>query len=310
MSFGMLRSLIMRAYVPASASAKALYAFIRDVFAEFKRDHGTLFAAAISFFGLVSFIPLMLLSVGVFGYVIGSHDVAFDAVIASTHEFLPISTNEIETYLRGLSNQSSVLSGLGLLGLLWSGTQVFVILQQVMDVALGVKEGVGFLRGRGVAVIIAAFAGILFTLSIALTSLLTAASRYRLAGFDPAGLRTVWDSIGVLLPILMSTLAFTLIYKYLPTRSIGTLGPVVGGATAGLLFEIAKFIFKLYVINFPSFHIVYGSLGSVVLLIVWIYYASVIAVLGAEVASAFVRHTNKYRGTAKPQTDATGWLGD
>lgn len=271
-----------------------VYDFISDVSMEYKKDHGTLFAAAISFFGLISFIPLILLAVGIFGMIIGSHDVALETVLKFAGEFIPIDIHDIEIYLSGLSGQSRVLSGLGLLGLLWSGTQVFVILQQVMNVALGVKENVSFLRGRWVALIIVASAGVLFILSIVFTSAMIAARHYRMVGFEADDFKSLWDFVAILLPIVISALAFTLIYKYLPTRSIGTSGPIAGGIAAGVLFEIAKYMFRIYVINVTQFHAVYGSLGSVVMLVIWIYYVSVIAVFGAEVASVYVKRMNKY----------------
>lgn len=270
-----------------------IYEFIRDVLAEYKRDHGTLFAAAISFFGLISFIPLMLLAVGVFGIIIGSYDVALENVLKFAREFIPIDIHDIEIYLRGLSAQSKLLSGLGLLGLLWSGTQVFVILQQVMNVALGVKENISFIRGRWVALVIVASAGLLFLLSIIFTSAIIAARHYQVTGFKPDDFKSIWDFAGIILPVVISALAFTLIYKYLPTKNIGTSGPVAGGITAGVLFEIAKYIFRFYVINIAHFHAVYGSLGSVVMLVIWTYYVSVIAVFGAEVASVYVKHSKE-----------------
>ncbi|MHB1457218.1 MAG: YihY/virulence factor BrkB family protein [Armatimonadota bacterium] len=271
-----------------------IYDFMREVFAEYNRDHGTLFAAAISFFGLISFIPLVLLAVGVFGIIIGSYDMALETVLKFARDFIPIDIHDVETYLRGLSSQSKVLSGLGLLGLLWSGTQVFVILQQVMNVALGVRENISFLRGRWVALLIVASAGILFLVSIAFTSIIIAGRHYQLPGFRPDDMKSIWDFISVLIPVIISTLAFTLIYKYLPTRSIGTSGPIAGGIAAGIFLEIAKYVFRFYVLNITRFHAVYGSLGSVVVLVFWTYYVAVIAVLGAEVASVYVKRIQKY----------------
>ncbi|MHB0997919.1 MAG: YihY/virulence factor BrkB family protein [Armatimonadota bacterium] len=268
---------------------KKIFAFIRDVIDEFNQDHATLFAAAISFFEMLSIIPLILLAVGVFGYIIGSYETALESIMSFIRNYVPVSTDELDTYLQNLSRQSGLLSGLGLLGLLWAGTQVFVILQQVMNVALGERREVGFIRSRGIALIIVAVTGILFLLSIALTSLLTAARHYELWGIQSDGLKPLWDFIGILLPIVISILAFTLIYKYLSTRDVGIKAALAGGITAGLLFELAKYLFRLYVMNIANFHAVYGSLGSVIVLVIWIYYVSIIAVLGAEVASVYFR---------------------
>ncbi len=267
------------------------YALGRDVIQEFGADRGTLFAAAISFFGLISLIPLMLLAIGIFGYIIGSYQTALETIVAFAQNFLPMGTDYLERNLDELSKQSGLLSGLGLVGLLWAGMQVFVILQQVMNIALGVDKHVGFLRARGVALIMVVVAGALFVLSIAITSLLTAIRHYHayLWGIGPNELQLFWDFVGVLGPMIISILAFSLMYKFLPTENIRTKGPVIGGITAGLLFELAKNAFRWYIMHFAHFNRIYGSLGSVVVLVVWIYYVSLITVLGAEVASVFAR---------------------
>jgi membrane protein len=70
---------------------------------------------------------------------------------------------------------------------------------------------------------------------------------------------------------------------------IGMICPLTGGITAGLLFELAKNVFRWYVIHFADFTRVYGSLGSVIVLVIWIYYVSMILVLGAEVACVCAR---------------------
>jgi membrane protein len=103
-----------------------------------------------------------------------------------------------------------------------------------------------------------------------------------------------WNFMGILIPIIMSILAFTILYRYLPSRNIGNVAPIIGGATAGLLFELAKYIYRIFVVNFANYHVVYGSLGSVVLLVIWTYYVSVIAILGAEVTSTYATYRSGY----------------
>ena len=271
---------------------RRVFSFIKDVFVEFSEDRGPLFAAAISFYGLISLIPLLLLGIAAFGYVIGS-EAARQQVVSFAKDFIPTGTEVLEQNLENLSKQSGLLGGLGLLGLLWTGSQVFVILQQVMNVALGAEKRVGFLRARAVALGTVVVVGALVGLSIGITSLLTAMRSFHVEpwGIRIDGLRFVWDFLGILLPVFISILAFTLVYKFLPRKNIGIAAPIIGGVTAGLLFEAAKHAFGWYVANIANFNRVYGSLGGVVILVLWIYYVSVITVLGAEVASVHSKQT-------------------
>ena len=91
----------------------------------------------------------------------------------------------------------------------------------------------------------------------------------------------------------MSILAFAVIYKFSSTVNIGATAPVIGGVTAGLLFEAAKHGFRWYVTNVTRFSAIYGPLTSVIVLATWIYYVSLITVLGAETASVYARHEGR-----------------
>jgi len=274
---------------------KRALAFLKEVHREFSEDRGLLFAAAISFFGLISLIPLLLLAVAVLGYITGSYDAAREQIVSVARDFIPVGTEALEQNLEAVSRQSGLLGGLGLLGLLWVGSQVFVILQQVMNVALGAKARVGFLRARATALAVVIVVGALFALSVGITSLLTAIRDFdvRIWSLGTDDLEVVWDFLGVLMPFVISILAFGLAYRFLPSKRIGTTGPIIGGITAGLLFEVAKHAFRWYVTDIANFSRIYGSLGGVVILVLWIYYVSVIAVLGAEVASVQARREGK-----------------
>lgn len=271
--------------------------FIRAVVVEFSQDRGFLFAAAISFFGLISLIPLVLLAVGIFGIVIGSREGALQQVLNFLNNFIPVGNDILETYLRTLSRESKVLSWIGFAGLLWAGMQVFIILQQVMNVALGATKKLGFFRVRAVAILLVLIAGGLFTVSIGITSTLAAARHYgpEILGIRVSSLYLLWRFVGILAPMLISTMAFTFIYKFAPTESIGTAGPIIGGVAAAVLFEVAKFAFKWYVTHIVNYSVVYGSLGSVVILVFWTYYVSVITVFGAEVASVYARREGGHK---------------
>jgi len=268
---------------------KAGWAFAREVWIEFYKDRGALFAAAISFFGLISLVPLMLLAIGIFARIVGSRETALQSVIAFINNFLPMGTDVLESYLLGLKKESSLLSGIGILGLLWAGMQVFVILQEVMNMAMGSVKRVSFARGRAVAIVLVVVAGMLLMLSVGITSLVAVLRRSDPFGLGTNGITAVFRVVGVLVPMIMSILAFTIIYKLCPTRRIGILGALIGGTTAGLLFEFAKNAFPWYTTHVAHFSFIYGSLGSVVVMVIWTYYVSLITVIGAEVTSVYVR---------------------
>lgn len=270
---------------------RKIYRFVRDVFREFAADNGGLVAAAMAFFGLLSVIPLLLLAVGVLGYVIGSQR-AFDQVIDLVRQYFPVGIDELRQNLDAIRRSSGVVSGVGLLGLLWTGSQIFVILQHVMNIALDAPERLGFIKARLRAIALVIIAGILFALSIGITWSITAISAYNIEvwGLTSDGLDPLWNLLTTLVPVVISIVMFFIIYKFLPTVEMETVGPLIAAVTAGLLFELAKWAFGWYVANFANFTAVYGSIGGVIVIVLWIYYLSMITVIGAEVASVYRKH--------------------
>jgi len=270
---------------------KKVYRLIADVLKEFSEDNGALVSAGMAFFGLLSLIPLLLLAVAALGYAIGSER-AFESVVGLVRQYLPTASSELRENLYAIRRSSGVVGGLGLLGLLWTGSQMFVILQLAMNIALDVNRKPGFVITRLRALGMVLLAGALFAASIALTWTIGALRAFDIAVFGLRGLKfdPFWDFVLSLLPIIVSMAMFFLIYKYLPTIEMGVVGPLIAGITAGALFEVAKWGFGLYVANFGNFSAVYGSIGGVVILMLWIYYVSLITVLGAEVASVYRKH--------------------
>ncbi len=87
----------------------------------------------------------------------------------------------------------------------------------------------------------------------------------------------------VLLPLLTTTLAFYLIYRLLPNRTVTTKSALIGAVVAGIFFEIAKRLFAYYVVNFPSQQAIYGAFATIPIFLLWIYLSWLIILLGAEI---------------------------
>jgi membrane protein len=89
-----------------------------------------------------------------------------------------------------------------------------------------------------------------------------------------------------LLALALLSGVFTALYRWLPKRRTPWLSALAGGVTAGVLFEIARVIFAFVVSRFPPGSIWTGTLGALVVIVFWTYYAALTFVLGAETASA------------------------
>ncbi|HZX09900.1 MAG TPA: YihY/virulence factor BrkB family protein [Acidobacteriota bacterium] len=93
----------------------------------------------------------------------------------------------------------------------------------------------------------------------------------------------------VLIYLCIETLFFAVSYTYLARKKVGFKNAITGGVIAAVLWEILKNIFGLYIVRVELYFLIYGALGSIVLLLLWFYYSILVYLLGAEISSRIKR---------------------
>ena len=255
---------------------------------EFGDDHCTLLAAAIAYYVLFSFIPLVTLMLAVFGFVMRdpqTQQSALDRILQT----IPLGQNVIFDSIRTVSGQSGALSVIGLVGLIWSSSGMFGAIRSALNIAWDAEPQHGFIRQKLLDVGAAFGVGILLVASMAGTILihffqtLSANSGTVLSG----PLQTAFTVAGVLLPAVISFVAFLLIYREVPNVHHRASDVWPGALLATVLFELSKHGFAFYVSHFNHYQAVYGVLGGVMLFMLWTYLGAIILLFGAEFASEF-----------------------
>lgn len=270
-------------------AARHIWRVAVEVFRKYTQDGGPLIAAAVSFFALLSLIPLALLGVWGLGLFLSSA-MAFQHVIDYLEDYLPGSSDFVVKYLLALVHSRRAIGWLGIAGLLWSDSQVFVMLELAMNVALRVPERRSLLQSRLLGVGMILLSGGSLALSLAITSTLTAIQGFSLPwlGWRPGDIPLLWSALGAVVPGLLALLSFSIVYRVVPNTRVPWRTAMKAGATAGLIWEVTKRAFTYYLAHAPIYSQnspIYGPIGGVVGLVLWIYYSSVILVLGAELAS-------------------------
>ena len=270
-----------------SPHAGKAWVFLRTLHKEFDNDNGAMVAAAMSFYTVLSVVPLLIVAIAILGHVLGGQQ-AYDRVFEHLGRlFAPGQAADIERLLQGIVRGRGTAGGVGLLVLLWAGSQTFVSLERAVNIAWNVRIRRGFVRQRLVAAAMVIAAAALLLVSLGLTTLtrLVMQTRVPVLRMYVADVRWAWDVMAVVPPLVITVVVFTLIYKFLPNRPVNIRHALAGGVVSGALWETAKHLFSWYVVEFAGYTAVYGSLASVILLMVWIYYSSIVMVIGAEVAA-------------------------
>jgi membrane protein len=264
---------------------------------EFFADNCSQMAAAISYYVLFSLFPLLIFLVGALGLFLQNSQLQND-IIDTVLENVPLSEdegrNDVTEAVRGVAGVGSGALGVfGLIGMAWSGSNMFGIIRRSINQAYDLEYQRPFVRQKLLDLSMVAGLGFFFMISIGATAFLRVV-RQRSEDIphlgdaaEQAGL--VWDFTSFLIPFALSFLAFFVIYWIVPATKVRPLEAVPGALVAAALFEATKVGFTFYLQNFGNYDVVFGSLGAVAAFLFWVYLSSNILLLGAEVASEYPR---------------------
>ena len=243
--------------------------------------------AALAFYTLFSIAPMLVIAVAVAGYVFGPH-VAETQVLEQLSALIgDTGANAIRDLLLSAhySDKKGFAAAVGIITLLVGATSVFGELQNTLDRIWNTpkkKHAVvwwQFIQGRILSIGLVLGVGFLLLVSLVASAAL-AALETMLGSF-----MTQWS---VILPVIdltlsfgMTTLLFAMIYKYVPRETIAWSDVWIGAVVTALLFTIGKFLIGIY-LGRSAFNSAYGAAGSLVVLLLWIYYSAQIFLLGAE----------------------------
>ncbi len=236
-------------------------------------------AASLSYYSLLSVFPLLIGAISVLGYIFPSALVQ-DELFNFFEKNLPTSLNLLRENIAAIIDMRGTLGILSLIGLFWSGGTLFSSIGRVADRAWGVKVYRSYFFRKGRDLILAVGTGIIFFISLGLTAISTILPVIEL----PFGI-TVTTVITHILAFILIFAVFLLIYKYIPNTRISWRDIWLSALIGGCIFEGINYIFSWYLIHFANYQLVYGSITSIIAFVVWIYFSSLILIVGIEVSA-------------------------
>lgn len=282
----------------ASGAISRLLSGARDfagrVYHKAGQDDIFFLAGGIAFNILLGAVPFLFLLISILGYVLRTYvDDPEAATMRYILEVLPASADMIEftrTTVGDLVGGSAQFGILGLVLLVWVSTRLIGSLRSALRSVFDVQEDRGIIGGKIFDAKMVVVAGTLFVANTAITVALEAAQTYgiELLGLSEGGVvRTARALFAQGLAFGFIFLMFVLIYRYLPARRIPWRIALVSATFSAAVFELLKSAFALYVSYVASYRTAYGALGTVVVLVFWIYYSSAVFVLGGEVGQIY-----------------------
>ncbi|MBY4898603.1 YihY/virulence factor BrkB family protein [Cupriavidus sp. AU9028] len=288
---------------------RALYGLLRDTVSNWSDDYAPSMGAAIAYYTVFSVAPLLLIVISVAGIVFGA-EAAQGAVVSQLEGFVGTEgARAIEDMLVAVSKPetSAVMTVVGFFTLLVGATTVFAELQSALDRIWRVPErhkssGVwSLLRARVLSFGMILGIGFLLIVSLLASAGLAALSRAWSPLFGEGAI--VAHIVDLVVSLAVVTTVFAMIYKIMPRANVRWPDVWLGAFVTALLFTIGKVAIGLY-IGKSGVASGYGAAGSLVVLLLWVYYASQIFLLGAEFTWLYAHRFGSLRGTPIPEPDA------
>jgi membrane protein len=272
---------------------------------EFVNDDAMNLGGALAFYTALSMAPLLILVLAIAGFVWQTSDVQAE-VIRQVQSLIGKSgaeTAESIMHAGGKEQAHGIAAIVGIVTLVFGATGVFAQLQASLNRIWNVEHKPGrgvwdFIRKRllSLGMILAiAFLLLVSLLVSAALGFISGSRRIELPGGD-----TTWAIIDLVISLLVYSGIFTAIHRFLPDVKITWKQALVGGVFTAILFAIGKELLGWY-LGQGSVSSPYGAAGSLLVVLVWVYYSSLILFLGAEVTQAFVLETGD---TVQPEDHA------
>jgi membrane protein len=265
---------------------------VRRTVTESREDGLSDLAAALTYYSILSIFPALLALVSIAGLV---GQPATKPLLKNIGAFTPGAARDIlQSAVTGLTHGRSsagLIFFAGLIGAIWAASSYVAAFMRAANVIWDVEEGRPIWKTLGVRVGVTLVTVVLLT-AAAIAVVLTggvARKAGTLLGIGAAGVRT-WDIAKWPVLLLIAALIFGLLYYASPNVRHGTFRSILpGGITAVVLWIAASALFALYVANFGSYNKTYGSLGAVIVFLLWLWITNIAILFGAELNAEIAR---------------------
>ena len=286
--------------------AKSVLSLLQKAFRGWKEDRASILAAALAYYTVLSIAPLIVIAITIAGSVFGAD--AAQGEIANTLEGLVGNQGAqlVETVVANAAQPklNSTASLFGAIALLITSSGLFTHLQTALNIVWKVKTKKKaklwvLLRKRLLSFGMVLVIGLLLLASLLVSTTLSALTRLDV-GFL-ASTSSLWQWVDLFGSFGIVVVLFALIYRYLPDVELAWKDTWTGAVITAVLFTIGKYLVGFYVSR-SSLGSAYGAAGSLVIVLVWVFYSTQILLFGAELTQVY---TCRYGKPIKHSYNAT-----
>ena len=270
----------------------------KDLVGEIKKDRATTLAAAQAYYYLLAIVPLLILLLAILPYLQLDPQRVMDFV----GTVLPgeMATTFQDTIVSVVTTPSGGLLTFGILGTLWSASNAMSAFIEATNQAYDVEETRSFIKVKGMAIILTLFMLVAVIVALVLpifggTIIDMVSSFLNL----PAQTEIIFQVLRWVISIAVMSVVLAFLYKFAPNKHFPFKEVIIGAVIATILWQVVSLGFSFYVSNFGSYSATYGSLGGLIVLMLWFFLTGLILVVGAEINA--ILHKRKHTKNAPAQ---------
>jgi membrane protein len=278
---------------------KRFWALLNQTYTQWSEDQAPRLGAALAFYTLFSLAPLVIIGTAVFGLFLG-REAAAGRITGEIRDWVgPAASDQIQQFVTASTTHSSAITAtvIGTILALVGATGIFIELKSALDIIWKVKPKpnlgfIGFIKTRLASVLMLLGVGIIFILLISANTVVAVLART--IGPSLSGGPIVWQIMNNIVSMIILALLFAFMFRYVPDVEIAWGDVWVGAALTAVLFMIGRYLLEFY-LSRSAVTSLYGASGSLVALLLWIYYSAQIVFFGAEFTQVYA---NKFGSKA------------
>lgn len=278
------------------ASIKPSVTFLRLLIKRVDSDGLTMLAGHLAYVSLLSLVPLVTVVFALFAAFPMFSDISVQLKSFIFSNFMPAAGNVIQSYLEQFVANSNKMTAVGTCGLIVTALLLISSVDSVLNTIWRSKNQRPIVFSFAVYWMVLTLGPLLVGASMAISSYLLS-----LNWLAQTGVNSLVDQVLRIFPLILSWISFWLLYCIVPTVRVPPKDALIGALVAGLLFELGKKGFALYVTMFPSYQLIYGVLAVIPILFLWVYWSWCIVLLGAEITVTIGEYRDYRRQKAEQQ---------
>lgn len=275
-----------------TVTLKKIWQILKKSFKGFSDDKVTMLSSSLAYYTVFSMAPLLIIIISLSGLFLGQ-DAAQGKVYAQLARFIgPDTASQLQQMIQNasLTGKSHLAAIIGIATLIIGATTVFAQIQESVNFIWGLKpkpkkSWLKLLKNRFLSFSVIIGLGFLLLVSLSISALIDSFSSSLKAHFPDVAV-VIFYILNLVITLVVTTLIFGAIFKVLPDAKIKWRDVAAGAITTAVLFMLAKFGISFY-ISKSDVGSTYGAAGSLVILLLWVYFSSIILYFGAEFTKAY-----------------------